>query len=779
MGLFSGSTKTYVASSVYNMAGDTEDNPSVLQSITTGLVLSGSKDSLTDRLVPSLLSGTGMMQRRFFQWARTNYELGLPTAIIDGSETVDTGPLQGTLRTLLGVGEDETLRILSAILDRADIDYWARAWVLENYPDAEETDWSADWDGTNNKIVVEIPLLNPAEPVHLMDAPADFLWGIAAGWTNRKLFFCTYEILSARDEDGIVTAGSPALFTYRMGTGNLALDALMSSPSTMAEFFPAIPLRLDNVSIADPSMTETYEAANKAYKKLTGKKIDDLLDQIEDNEDLDDIDYCFIVQGIPLNTKDNTGRKYLYNFFKSLIPEQKNTKTEFQNYKNWRLERLKENVAMNRWIQNNGDLANAKLMPLYNTIPVIPKAVSEPTITEVKICSEELPSFDMRLKWVYISEEEFAGNGKTYDADETRGRMKIGDYWFHSAPDIEISNTPVRGVIPDKASTTAFRPSIYPRIYMFHQHSKYRYSRLEIVGLEHQNYVYNGHAVTITAKQALTDDDITGFLVPLHYPSLTAFGLLNGTQLSSVSTNLVFNSYQVVKRKWYQTGIFRVILMIAGAVLSVILPPAGIGLAGSGILGSNLAIGAALGITSATMAAVVGAVANAIAAAVISQLIQKASTAIFGEKFGALIGTIVSFVAMTYANQYGQTGNFDVKWGELLKIDNLGKLTNVVSGAYTTWINADTADIMSQFGPLKDQYEERSKEIRDKSREILGMTSGEIDPMMLTDAAGVFTESPESFLSRTTLTGSDLAELSQVLIYEFTEMSLELPTAFS
>ena len=177
--------------------------------------------------------------------------------------------------------------------------------------------------------------------------------------------------------------------------------------------------------------------------------------------------------------------------------------------------------------------------------------------------------------------------------------------------------------------------------------------------------------------------------------------------------------------------------------------------------------------------AIAGAVVNAIAGMIVSQLITKASVAIFGEKFGAIIGTIASFVAFQYGTQYASTGNFDVDWSALMRSENLIRLTSTVSSAYTQWLNVDTMDIYANMGTLEEEYVDEMAEIAKMSDEILGMTSGLIDPMMFTDTETDehLGESRSTFLNRTLLTGSDIAELTHVLIERFSDISLELPAA--
>lgn len=764
MGLFSGKTKTYVASTVYNMAGDTDSQPNLLRSLIVNMTLAGSKESIGSILVPTMLSGPGMKQRRFFKWAQSNYELGLPSAVVDGSRSIDSISLMATLQTLIGVPAGSVLRVLSSVIDYADIDYWARTWVMTNYPAATENDWSADWDALNQEIVIEIPTLSPNLPVHFMAAPEHLTWALAEAGSFRKLFFCSYQITSVT-ASGQTTTSPPALFTYQMGTGNAVLDALNEDKTPMQEFFPVLPLRLNNVSIRDSAFSDEYATVSAAYKKLTDSKVDELLDSIEDNESIADIDYCFLVQGAALNTKDKEVRRYLYRFFENLIPMQKSSKLDFDVHKAVRSGTLQSNISWER-----------RLTLSPGSLGIAPTAATEPVISELRINSPNIPSFDHRMTWVYVDEAQFQGNGKTYDGDTTRGLMKVGEFWFTAGPDI-VLNGIARSRSTTQWASSLYEAKTYNRIYLFHQHSRFAYSRLEIVGLEHKNFVYGGISVNITGKAALAAEDISGFLVPLHMPTLTSMGLVRSNQLSTSTSHLIFNTYKNVTIPWYATDLFRIILIIAMVVVSVIFPPAGVsGLAGAGVLGSNLAIGTALGITTATTAAIVGGIANAIAATILTSMIEKASIKLFGDKVGAIVGTILSFVAMTYATSYANTGTFDVDWGKMMRIDNLSKLTNSVTSAYSVWLKADTAGIYAKMGEVESDYEKRSKEIEQKAADTLGVTSDVIDPMIMTDAVRtIFQESPESFLNRTMLTGNELAELSQTLIYDFAEMSLDLP----
>lgn len=779
MGLFSNQIKTYVSSSVYNLAGDEDLRPQFLRTVIVGSAINGHKAGIGITLLQSMLGGAGMNQRKFFRWARDNYALGMPKGTLDNSATVSATAVKAGLTPLLGLTASQSLQLLSSSVDTVDVDYWARFWVLQNYPTLSEADWSADFDPVNSTIKVKMTI-NGVVTNASFAAPADYLWGMSQAAGTRRLLFVLYSIVTT-DAAGTASVGSPVLYTYRMGTGNVVFDAMQQTPSNRSEFFPVLPLRMNNKSIRHADLATTYAAVKPAFKKLTKTKVDTLLDQIEESDSIGDLDYCFLVHGVSLNSKENDAKRYLYKFFQQLMADQLSTKAVFDTFKS--TEQVDKNnvVQLNRWLTNNSAASKADPNRVHLAGGALPTAglagLKAPLASELRVYSQEVPEYDHRLTWNYIDEAQFAGNGKTFDGVTTRGKMKVGDFWFFVAPDI------VRGGLQGSVTQVSFvakalyNSTHFERIYLFHQHSAYAYSRLEIVGLKHSNLVYKGKSVVISAKKALeTVGEESGFLVPLHYPTLSQMGMLRSTQLATSSTYLLFNSYVQKTIHWWQRGIFKIILVIASAALSVIFPPAGIGLTAGGILGANVAIGAALGFGTAMAGAIAGAVANALASMILTTLIQAGATKIFGDKLGAILGTLISFVAFNYAKAFASTGSFQVDWGKILRAENIMKLTDSVMGAYGAWINADTVDIYSKIDGLADKYEDKFQAVEDASKEMLGMTASLIDPMMLTEAAEHFGESSEQFYSRTMLTGEEIAELSQNMVYEFAAMSLELPT---
>lgn len=784
MGLFSSKTKVYVASSVYNMAGDPDLRPNFLRSVIISGIMDGGSKGMSDHIRSGMLNGPAARRRSFFRWARDNYVYGMPAATLNVDVPVSAQEAYAGLLPLLSLGPNQSIRISSAIVDDGDINYWAERWVAEHYPMAGEDDWTADLDQATQEITISVLDFE----VGRIPVPEHLTWASEA--PGRKLLYIAYEVITQRNQKPRkleATVSPPQLFTYRMGSGNVVFDNILRTRTEVPEFFPIIPVRLGKDSIRDDRFAETYPGVKKGYQKLSGGKIEELLDQVEENEDIDKVDSAYIVQAVSFSTEDNIGREYIYRFLRKLKDwEGLASDQEALRYEKAVPDReeVAETLAWNRWVQTHKDYfttsptfgESSPFTQLFGGLSPLNTYGSRFTL---QIRSEDLSRADFRICWRSMSETHHVGNAKTFDGDTSRGLAKVGDYWFKRAPAYKLQLA-YRGGGEGNEGRLLYRTVEIPQVYLFHQYAKRRYSKLTIVGLVHRNFIYKFYSADNTSGNALddlADGDDSPFLVPIHLPTLNEMGMAKANQLSTCSSYLVFNSYKKVKIKWYQRGIFKVVMVVAAIALAAWSGGASLA-GGAGILGTNVGVGLALG-ASAVSAAIVGAIANYVAAVIVTALIQKASVKLFGEKIGSIIAAVAGFVAITYGTQFAVHGNFAVDWGQLIKVDNLLKITDSVNGAYTRWLNMDTAEIQAEMEAAADQYEEQMERIQELTKETLGMTSGEIDPMMLLDASEHFGESSDIFLSRTLLTGSDIAELTFAMVENFADISLELPGSSS
>ncbi|MBL1322181.1 MAG: hypothetical protein COA63_014150 [Methylophaga sp.] len=674
-------TTIAVSSVVYPLFGEDNDI-NYTKSVILGFQISGNthKKYLGETLVKAQLNGPTMDQRRYFNWAKKNYELGLPKSSSNTQVIQDTSSIQ-----LILPGSNPVID--SSVITHADIIYWAEQYILINQPSEYNTNWTADYIGTN--VIIQFVSGSTVSFI-----PQDF--------DKTANYVVTY-----------YHAGSNNfVFIYKFGSGNTDIDSILYiSEDYEPEYFPFIPLRLDNKSISDPAFAQDiYPDCVKAFKKATNSDLEDILEKIEENDNIADIDYAFMISGIHAGTSDKSGKLYIYNYLKNISLKQQ---TQGLIYDNW---------------------VSAGSVPL--DIPV-------KTTIRIQSINSDIDNYDISISWLNIHESFHTGLGKV-DA-------KTGDLWWES----------VAGFVTE--------------FYLFKQVSSTKYTKLRITNLSMHNYVYKANTVYSTLGNAIDgSEEGEGFIFPLHYPTIKKLPLTHANQIVSISSMIVFNTYQIHKQKWYESFWFKLFVFVAAIAISVLT--GGVGASTVGLLGTNIAVGSALGLTG-TVAVIIGAVVNAAAAIILTSLIQAGAIALFGDKLGSIIGTIVGFMAIQVGMSFAQSGFTSVNWGNMLRAENLLKLTQVSVNAYSKWLNADTQEIKLQGIKSKEEYDVEMEEIQDLTSELIG-NSMLIDPITFTNSSNNdnFIQEPvDLFLRRTLLTGSEIVELSQNMISDFAEITLELP----
>ena len=610
-----------------------------------------------------------------------------------------------------------------SFVDTADPIYWAQKHVLENRPEVYELSWTASYDGFIQALTISYP-------------DGTFEVVPQAFSTNEPDYLVA--IYRIRHPGFLPIAGSERnyMFIYRMGTGIGDLDVLNTTIPAAPEFFPVIPLRLYNKAISHPDYEAQYNDHKRAFKKATGQEIGKVLDSIEENDNVNDIDHAFLTFGVEFNTKEQIGRRYIFEFLRQLAGSEDNP------------------TAADRWIAN----------PSFNL----------PGMNKLVIRSTQMPEYNTHLNWVRIKENRYPGLGKP-DA-------KVGELWIEALPDLSFASkttSPQFAMFIGLLAGAFFGERSITRCKMFYQDQANSHRVLEIYGLELRNYVYGNNDVRVTTTEALADEDESGLIIPMHYPTLKMLSLKEQTELALVNKIIVFNCFLVVRVRWYQRGIFKFLsAIIVGAFLGFLFPGA------LGLLGSNFAVGASLGVSGALAGAIGGAV-NAVAAVVLLTAIEAGAIAIFGEKWGAVIGAIISFFTMSYIMNFQVSGGMAVNWGDMLKAENLLKLTNAVSGSISGWARGEMGELQAEGASAFSDFEKQSRDMEKRALELLGYGGALLNPLMfgqVSDTSATdfsYAESRDAFLTRTLMTGSDLVALSHLMIEEFPEITLDLPKSIA
>lgn len=260
------------------------------------------------------------------------------------------------------------------------------------------------------------------------------------------------------------------------------------------------------------------------------------------------------------------------------------------------------------------------------------------------------------------------------------------------------------------------------------------------------------------------------FIFPLHEPTLNSMSKLDAIEVSQEAMNLIVGSYTLINTSSLLGGI----LFFVAGVLLVAFPPSA---AGVGLLGTNAAVGAAIGLAG-TAAAIAGLVINAVAALIVLKIISKASVAVFGEKIGAIIGAVVGFAAVTVGTGLMNGQSMSSIWSSMGSAQNIMALTNSVGSGISGYVSAAIAELNAEMQDMSATFESKTTELEKAYAEEFGYGSRVLDPMSLTGSvSGNFMETPSIFLTRTLLTGSDIAEISLGMIDSFTDLTLtsELP----
>lgn len=545
------------------------------------------------------------------------------------------------------------------------------------------------------------------------------------------------------------------LFYYGQGQGNAVLDTMFARPEDMGTFFPFVPFRIDNINVEPPAYVDLHDWSKKAFKKGTNGKFDDVLKDIKNNPSIGDIDYAYAVYGVALNVKENASRQYIYEFYKALFDQTPASLGEYDRFKTQWAAADASVQAYADWMRAGGSGTPPDRIPY----PPIPKY-------SVRVTSEgqRYLNFDMTIFWTAIQETVVNGVIGT-----------LGTFEWEVLPTESFSQKVINnsgnvvnqgGVLGNifGVGTTKIE-----HIRLKWQDSATTYRYLDIYGTWHQNMIYKGHSVNIGSNQALADADESGFIVPLHEAMYRQMSLKNSTQMSTACCFLVFNCYQEVKQKWWQSGFFQIIIVIIVVVISYFTVGTSAGLGAAA-----LATGTALGLTGIA-ALVIGATVNALAAMIIMKLIGVISVAVFGDKIGAIVGAIASVIALVVGGEYVSTGSFAGAYSALTSPLTLLSLTNATLQGVGQYENVSAQETIAETQQLMAQYNSRLEEISKLWEQNIGFANPNINGMLLTDAAHqqMYPETPDSFLSRTLLTGSDIADLQSVMISEFASTSLD------
>ncbi|QHJ80347.1 MAG: hypothetical protein [Caudoviricetes sp.] len=547
---------------------------------------------------------------------------------------------------------------------------------------------------------------------------------------------------------------------YPYNTGNASYDAMFSPEVNGGNFFPPIPIRVDNNFISASFRPDLYAFNKKAYKKAVNSSYDKIVKTVADNASIGDIDYAYVAFGVPLNTTENASKKYIYRFLQSLISSAGSGETE---YNTWKAAWEAADASQRNWLLWN-NAQSVPTDPLYGKPE--PVRIPYPVSSDKRITLRADPiNYNMRFSWLRMN--EITGTGQAWPGAK-QGQLKFET----GIPEVYEELVAAGAGTDSRTLTKDFITFIW-------QDEVNSWRAISSIGLVHFNTIYKGIATYIQPSDAFADPDESGFIVPLQEDIFRQMSLKDASQMGMASAYMVFNCYTKSKRRWYQSGLFNVILVIVIIIVSVMT--GGAGASTAGVLGTAASVGATLGFTG-LVAIIVGAVANAIAAIIIAQIISLGANALFGDQFGQIIGTIASVIAINIGTSMASGQGFAASFSKLSSAENLLKLSVAAGKGYNDFVNTQTGDMLSATQDLVNSFEESSKKLEELYKTNLGVgINRTFNPMDFLQASRVepfIPESSSAFLSRTLLTGSDIANMTNNMLSNFAQITIsnQLPT---
>lgn len=398
-----------------------------------------------------------------------------------------------------------------------------------------------------------------------------------------------------------VTLSEKVSRKYVLGTGAWpTLDSLWESQSNIEQtYFPSIPFRVDNKDAFDEKDYNSVEQKNRRkLVSLMGMDAIALRDQINDNADIKDIDYAFLVAGANMNTESQAEMDYLFRFWE--LCEGRQTAVE-SDIVNWR-----------------GIPAANRGKPKTNSL-----VIEDPESKD--------GAYKVTIEWDYVKKVLVTG---VVAANAKVGQMAMA---AGSTVTEDIGRTSNRSRVDN--TIVSIRRQI----------NETQYEELQISGAVHKNSVYKGKVVETLAKDARADaEEHEGFIIPLHMAIFNNMPLIKRTQLAQECIYLVFNCYVKTKKKWYQSGIFRWIAAIVGIIVIIATW-------GTGTPGVIAAWAATYGATLGLVIYIAATFAIGYMSAYLVGKWAGAFEAVFGKKWAAVVMATLQLVIGVITSGSGLT----------------------------------------------------------------------------------------------------------------------------
>lgn len=494
-------------------------------------------------------------------------------------------------------------------------------------------------------------------------------------------------------------------FSYAYLSGLIPeLDNALLNDKAIGEYYPRLYTRINDINIVNHYDKQKKEDGIKASKKL-GIDLKDLTIQLNNSvgDEIKNVHYMYLTLAIGVNTNQDDKRvsEYLYRYFDRLLQESDDIE-------------LPDDLQPIKYVtQTINGKEEVKQVP--NLVPhksVITQYIQDNILT---VCIN------------YNKARIITHQGKLHE---------VGSYWS-SVGSIQKSKTKnILNIIRRTIEWTEYYHSF------FYQTNENEYTEIRIFGLSKTDY-YSGHSSTVSG----TDEKLC---IPLDKSIVMDLTLKEREILINKAFQVQINIIKVIKQKWYQRGIFRVLLAVIAIAITVATKGAGLSWASKlFLMAKTMAISFAVNI----------------AVDLVAKLAVKLGVS--PEVLGII--TLIATIAIG-----AMSGSFDAS--KLLRADTIMAKLNHAFKMYQKAIQHNIAKIQKELAQLAEYYKNKQKEVA-KAQELLNTGVVPIDlelllnpPSSIDKGLIILGETPTEFYNRTTTI--NVVEITQAIASNFVSANM-------
>jgi hypothetical protein len=491
--------------------------------------------------------------------------------------------------------------------------------------------------------------------------------------------------------------GSAGYWTYRDGTGlHPEIDAIyLTEYEDLGQFFPFIHFFHDSRNLADAGLM--YGTPHKTSTKLLNylsMSYQDVGDAIAANPNIKDVEQAFMFMAVPANTDNSLEQRYLFEYFNLL-------------YHN--------SASPAELTGERRELFTGYLPRSGQTIHIQDREF------QLTLIHSGLGKRRVAGKIGNLGDHTSGLSSKTYQQTYTRKTAE------GTIQETRTINLPYHFYRRQVNSIFYDEVVVFDLKLVYHIYGKY-------------NFVGSGSSETL--------------LIPLDRSLTGLFSLPDREALYARSIHHVFNTKVVTVEKWYQSGWFRIVMIIVAVIITIYT---------LGTAWKSIVAAAAISATAVAIVVLELVLYGLIANYAIKLFVQK-----LGPKLGAIGAVLAAVAAMAIA---AQTGNF----GQSVWAQRLLQLSNGLARA----TDIETQRLLSEFDGERHEFklftENANKEL-EEAQKLLG-DRDLVNPFEFIGLQPftLFGESPSAFYDRTVHSGN-IGVVGIEAISSYVDNALQLPT---